>query len=42
MSDSDPTQRFDALLEGMLTKPPHELPGEAPDGHADQADDAEN
>lgn len=28
MPESDPTQRFDALLEAMLTKPPHEVPPE--------------
>jgi len=41
MPESDPTQRFDTLLEAMLTKPPHELPEEAPEGDADQGDDAE-
>lgn len=37
-----PEERFDALLEAMLTKPPHELPEPAPDGEAEQGDDAED
>ena len=39
---TDPTERFDALLEAMLTKPPHDLPDEAPDGETEQGDDAED
>ncbi len=35
MTDPIPDERFDALLEAMLTKP---LPGPAPDGDADQDD----
>jgi hypothetical protein len=42
MSESYPTQRFDALLEAMLTKPPHELLGPVEDGETDKGDDGED
>ena len=39
---TDPTQRFDALLEAMATKPPYESADKAPDEDADLREEDED